>query len=52
MAKRKAEHQSANLIFDHQKLGIVLIYLRSGGVPHIVRELSMRATLYFEPHLN
>jgi hypothetical protein len=46
MAKRKARSQSANLIFDQQKLGIALIYLCAWGVTHIIGKLSMKlATL-------
>jgi len=47
MAERRAESQIANLIFDHKKLGIALIYLREGGVPHIVGKLSMRVTTLY-----
>jgi len=44
MAERKAGSQSANLTLDHYKSRISLIYLRVGGVPHIVRKLWMRIT--------
>ncbi len=52
MANRRAESQNANLTFDHEKSEIVLIYLCLGGVPHIVRKFSTRATLYSGPHFN
>jgi len=44
MAKRRAESQIAILTPDHKKSGIDPIYLASGGVPHIVKKLSMKAT--------
>ncbi len=44
MAKRKAKSQSVNLIHDHQKSIITLIYLGASGVPHIVGKLSTRDT--------
>jgi hypothetical protein len=44
MAKRRAGSQTANLTPDHKKSGIDPIYLVTGGVPHIVEKLSMRAT--------
>jgi ABC-type antimicrobial peptide transport system ATPase subunit len=47
MFERKVESQIVNLILDHEKLGITLIYFRAGSVPHIVEKLSMRATILF-----
>jgi hypothetical protein len=47
MAKRKARSQSANLILNHQKLGIALIYLCAWGVTHIVGKFSMKAEVLF-----
>jgi hypothetical protein len=44
MAKRRANSQIASLTPDHKKSGIDLIYLATGGVPHIVGKLSMKAT--------
>jgi len=44
MTKRKAGSQIANLIPDHKKSGIDPIYLVVGGVPHIIGQLSTRAT--------
>jgi hypothetical protein len=46
MAKRKVESQTNNLILDHYKLGIALIYLRASGVPHIVGMLLTRAIIF------
>ncbi len=40
MAKRRAMSQIASLTPDHKKSGIDLIYLASGGMPHIVGKLS------------
>jgi hypothetical protein len=48
MAKRRAGSQIASLTPDHKKLGIDLIYLASGGMPHIVRNLSTKATTLLE----
>jgi hypothetical protein len=45
MAKRRVGNQSVNLIPDHYKLGITLIYLHAGGVPHIVEKILMKATI-------
>ncbi len=44
MAKRRAGSQTANLTLDHKKSGIDPIHLAVGGVPHIVGNLSTRAT--------
>jgi hypothetical protein len=53
MAKRRVRNQSANLIPEHQKSIIALIYLRASGVPHIVGKLSTRDTtlLQISPQL-
>jgi hypothetical protein len=50
MAKRRAESQTASLTPDHKKSGIDPIYLATGGVPHIVGKLLMRATNFLRPH--
>jgi hypothetical protein len=47
MAERRAECQIANLIFDHKKSEIALVYLRESGVPHIVGKLSTRVTTLY-----
>jgi len=44
MAKRRAKSQTANLIPNHKKSEITLIYLRAGGMQHIVEKLSTKAT--------
>jgi hypothetical protein len=44
MAKRRVGSQIANLTPDQKKLGIDPIYLAADDVPHIVGNLSMRAT--------
>jgi len=44
MAKRKVESQSANLIFDQEKLRMALNYMRACGMPHIVGKLPTKAT--------
>jgi hypothetical protein len=44
MAKRKVESQIGNLISHHKKLGIALISLRVGGVPHTIGKFSIGAT--------
>jgi len=44
MAKRRAGSQTANLTPNHKKSRIDSIYLATGGVPHIVENLSTRAT--------
>jgi hypothetical protein len=44
MAKREADSQTGNLTPDHKKSGIDPISLREGGLQHVVRKLSMRAT--------
>jgi hypothetical protein len=44
MAKRIIMSQIANLIPNHKKLGITLIYLCSGAVQHTVEKLSTKAT--------
>jgi hypothetical protein len=36
MVKRKVDSQIVNLTPDHKKLGIALIYLLIGGVPHTI----------------
>jgi hypothetical protein len=53
MAQRRAKSQSANLIPNHQKSGIALIYLHASGVPHIVGKFSTRDTtlLQISPQL-
>jgi hypothetical protein len=47
MAERKVGNQNVNLISDHQKSRITLIYVLEGGVPHILRKLSRKATILF-----
>ncbi len=47
MAQRRAKNQNVNLIPNHQKLGIALIYLRASGVPHIVGKLSTKDKTLF-----
>ncbi len=47
MAKRKVGNQIANLIPNHKKLGIALISLHVGGMPHTFGKFSMRATMLF-----
>ncbi len=42
MAKRRASNQIVNSTPDHWKLGITLIYLHVGGVPHTIGNLSTR----------
>jgi len=42
MAKRKVGSQNVNLIFDHEKSKIALIYLRAGGMSHINGKLLTR----------
>jgi hypothetical protein len=44
MVKKKAKSQSANLVPDHQKSGIALIYLRGNGMSHIIEKLSTKDT--------
>jgi hypothetical protein len=44
MAKRRAGSQITSLTPDHKKSRIDSIYLASGGMPHIVGKLLMRAT--------
>jgi len=44
MAKRRAGSQTVSLTPDQKKLGIDLIYFVVDNVPHIVGNLSMRAT--------
>ncbi len=44
MAKRRVGSQIVNLTPDHKKSGIDPIYLVAGGVPHIVENLSTKAT--------
>jgi hypothetical protein len=44
MAKRRVRSQIANFTPDHKKFGIAPISLGAGGVPHIVQNLSTRAT--------
>jgi hypothetical protein len=43
MAKKKAKNQIANLILDHKKSGIDLIYLFIEGVRHTVEKFLMKA---------
>jgi len=43
MAKRRAENQIANLIFDHWKSRIASISLHAGGVSHIIGKISTKA---------
>jgi hypothetical protein len=45
MAKRRVGSQFDNLTPDPEKLGIALIYLCIGGLPHIVGKLSTWATI-------
>jgi hypothetical protein len=40
---KKVRGQIGNLTYDHQKLGIALIYLRIGGMMHIIRKLLTKA---------
>jgi hypothetical protein len=53
MVERKAKIQTANLVPDHQKSGIALIYLHGNGVPHIIEKLSTKDTnlLQMSPQL-
>jgi hypothetical protein len=44
MVKRKVKNQIADLIPDHLKLGITLIYLLVGVVPYTIGKLSIMAT--------
>jgi hypothetical protein len=46
VAKKKAGNQIGNLIPDHKKLGIALIYLRAGGMRHIVGKLLTKDTTF------
>ncbi len=39
MAKRKAENQIGNLIFDNKKSRIDPTLMRAGGMRHVVRKL-------------
>jgi len=48
MTQRRAKSQNANLIPNHQRSKIALIYLRASGVPHIVGKLSTRDTTLLE----
>jgi hypothetical protein len=47
MTKRRVENQIANLILDHKKSRIPLIYLREGGIPHMVGKLLTKVTTLF-----
>jgi len=51
VAKRKAGSQTTSLTPDHKKSGIDPIYLATGGVPHIVGNLSTRATTLLQTAL-
>jgi len=44
MAKRRARSQIANLILDHKKSGIDLIYLSADNMQHTITKLSMKTT--------
>jgi len=44
VAKRKAESQINIFTPDHSNSRIALIYLRVGGMPHIIGKLSTRVT--------
>ncbi len=44
MAKRKAKSQISNLTLDHQKSRIDPISLYAGGVRHVIKKPSTRAT--------
>jgi hypothetical protein len=48
MAKRKVGNQTANLTPNHYKSRITLIYLRAGGVPHIVGKLWTRTITFLQ----
>jgi hypothetical protein len=47
MAKGRAKSQIGNLTPDHKKLGIALISLHVGDVPHTVENFSTRDTTLF-----
>jgi hypothetical protein len=44
MVQKKAKSQSANLVPDHQKSRIALIYLCGSGMPYIIEKLSTKDT--------
>jgi hypothetical protein len=44
MVQKKAKSQSANLVPNHQKSGIALIYLCGSGMPYIIEKLSTNDT--------
>jgi hypothetical protein len=46
MAKRIAMSQIVNLTPDHQKLGIALIPLHEGGMPHTIEKMLTRVTSF------